>query len=98
MFRFDNNNSSNNLFLWVILALLIINLILSLFHLKGNSKCCSECSNENWLNPNEYNQDPDYGNKTYAGCACRSYGVKMSRNMKFNDDSDLYKDSIYQRY
>ena len=43
-------------------------------------------------------EDKDYGQKTYAGCNCTSYGTKTNMNMPFNDDSSLYKDSIYQHY
>jgi len=42
--------------------------------------------------------EPDYGQKTYAGCACMGYGVKSNKTMKSNDDSSLYADSIYQHY
>jgi hypothetical protein len=42
--------------------------------------------------------EPDYGQKTYAGCSCVGYGVKSNRNMKFNNDSNLYAKTIYQGY
>jgi hypothetical protein len=41
-------------------------------------------------------EDEDYGQKTYAGCSCRGYGVKSNVNMPFNNDSDLYKKTKYQ--
>lgn len=42
--------------------------------------------------------EPDYGQKTYAGCACMGYGVKSNKTMSFNNDSNLYQDTIYQHY
>jgi hypothetical protein len=40
--------------------------------------------------------DEDYGQKTYAGCACHGYGVKNNINMPFNNDSNLYAKTKYQ--
>ncbi len=40
----------------------------------------------------------DVGQYTYAGCNCSREGIKTNLNAPFNDDSFLYKDSIYQHY
>lgn len=42
--------------------------------------------------------EPDYGQKTYAGCSCVGYGAKNNRNMPFNNDANLYEKTIYQGY
>lgn len=78
------------LFKIILIALLLINCILTLIMIRKKPE------SENWDNGFGWTDDDDYGQKTYAGCSCVGHGVKNNVNMPFNDDSNLYAKTKYQ--
>lgn len=89
----DNLDNNNNLFKIGVVVLLLINTGL-LIYITIKHK-----TSEGWANTNsDYSEEEDYGQKTYAGCSCVGYGVKNNKNMKHNNDSNIYARTIYQGY
>ena len=110
---FDNLDNESLLKIGVIILLLVNTGILISILVKQNKKHTNEgwssgmgwSSNSNVIaNPSSTyvtpaaTIEPDYGQKTYAGCSCVGYGAKSNRNMPFNNDSNLYEKTIYQGY
>lgn len=109
-----DNLDSDTLFKIVVILLLLVNTVLLVVIIsKQNKKNTTEnwASGMGWsgdsnviANPSATYVtppaplDPDYGQKTYAGCSCVGYGIKSNKNMPFNDDSNLYAKTIYQGY
>jgi len=103
-----DNLDNDDVFKIGVIVLLLINTSLLIYILFKQNK---KHTNEGWsgdstiiANPSStYVKppaplEPDYGQKTYAGCSCVGYGVKSNRNMPSNDDSNLYAKTIYQGY
>jgi hypothetical protein len=98
---------NNKLKIGIIILLLINTVLLVYILLKkdSNQQCDKSEKREGWIaNPSAtYVKpaaiiEPDYGQKTYAGCSCVGYGIKNNKTMPFNDDSNLYAKTIYQGY
>jgi hypothetical protein len=90
----DNLNNINLFKIGVIVLLLINSGLLIYITVKQHQNK----TNEGWSNTNDYSEEEDYGQKTYAGCSCTGYGFKNKKNMPFGDDSNLYARTIYQGY
>lgn len=81
----------------VIVFLILVNIGLAIYHLTQMNN--SSTSKENWQD-GFGGSGIDIGNQTHLACNCAREGIKYpsSRTMPFNNDSNLYADTIYQHY
>ncbi len=82
----------------IIVLLIVINIGLTIYHMIQMSQM-KNVSQENWSD-GFGGYGIDIGNQTHLACNCAKEGIKYpsTRTMPFNNDSNLYADTIYQHY